>query len=117
MFEWAASVDLVPVAVHQAISTEAGLRKGKTAASEGTERKLVSIEKVLTTVGELPRVVADSVMIQLNCGMRPTEAMIVLRLAGMNAEQEILAHKHTSSTEDYAAPKASSAAEVARQIG
>jgi len=73
MFRWAASHELIPVAVHQALATVPGLKKGCTAAREGKAIRPVADEVVDATLPHLPVVVADMVRFQRLTGSRPGE--------------------------------------------
>lgn len=73
-FRWAASVELVPVAVVHALGTVAGLQKGRTGARETEPVGPVAMEVVEATLPELPRPIAAMVQLQLLTGMRPGEA-------------------------------------------
>ena len=77
MFRWAVSEELIAAEVHTALETVDGLKKGQTAAPEGTKREPVPLADVAATVAELPQVVADMVMVQLHTGMRPGELFIM----------------------------------------
>ena len=57
-FRWAASVELVPASVVQALGTVAGLQKGRTDAREARPIGPVPIERVEATLPHLPRPVA-----------------------------------------------------------
>jgi len=74
VFRWAASVELVPVAVVQALATVAGLQKGRTEAREPDPITAVSLDVVEKTLPFLTRQVAGLVRLQLLTGMRPGEA-------------------------------------------
>ena len=74
VFRWAASVEMVPAAVVQALGTVAGLQKGRTTAREPEPVGPVAIEVVEATLPQLPRPVAGMVRLQLLTGMRPAEA-------------------------------------------
>jgi integrase len=73
-FRWAASVELVPSSVVQALSTVAGLQKGRTTARETEAVGPVPIDHVERTLPFLSRPVAALVRLQLLTGMRPGEA-------------------------------------------
>jgi integrase len=74
VFKWAASVELVPVAVVQALATVAGLQKGRTGARETDPVAPVAVDVVERTLPFLSRPVAALVRLQLLTGMRPGEA-------------------------------------------
>jgi integrase len=73
-FRWAASVELVPSPVVQALATVAGLQKGRTTARETDPVGPVGVDHVEKTLPYLSRPVAALVRIQLLTGMRPGEA-------------------------------------------
>jgi len=73
MFRWAASEEMTPVTVFQALSTVTGLRKGRTTAREPVPIKSVSVKIVESTLPHLPIVVADMVRLQRLTGARPGE--------------------------------------------
>jgi integrase len=72
-FKWGVSKELVPVEVHQALSTVAGLRKGKTEAYDPEPIEPVSDEVVDETLPYLSEVVRDMVTFQRRTGCRPGE--------------------------------------------
>jgi integrase len=76
-FKWAASVELIPVAVVQALATVAGLQAGRTTAREPDPVGPVPIEVVEKTLPFLSRPVAGMVRLQLLTGMRPGEACLM----------------------------------------
>ena len=73
MFKWGVSKELVPVAVHQALATLPGLKRGRTAARETVPVGLVEDFVVEATITFLPIVVADMVRLQRLTGCRPGE--------------------------------------------
>jgi integrase len=73
MFRWAASEELVPVAVYQALATVSGLRMGRTAARESPPVLPVADGVIEATLPYLPSVVADMVRFQRLTGCRPSE--------------------------------------------
>jgi integrase len=78
-FKWAASEELVPAAVHQALTTVAGLQAGRSAAKEREPVKPVPEDVVEATVPFLNRHVAGLVRFQMLTGCRPGEARGVRR--------------------------------------
>ncbi len=74
VFKWGTSEELVPVAVHQALKTLAGLRKGRTEARESEPVKPVDPAHVDATLPFLNRHVRAMVELQRLTGMRPGEA-------------------------------------------
>lgn len=73
MYRWAAENELVPIAVHQALSNVRGLQKGRTTAPEAIPVKPVADEVVEATLKYCTPVVADMVRTQWLTGMRPGE--------------------------------------------
>ncbi len=76
-FRWAASVELIPVSVVQALATVAGLQRGRTDARETDPIGPVSMDVVEATLPHLSRPVAALVRLQLYTGMRPGEACLM----------------------------------------
>jgi integrase len=77
LFRWAAAKKLVPVTVHQLLTTVDGLRAGRSAAKETEPVKpvpLAFVEAVLPFA--LPQVAAI-IELQLHAGMRPGEVVIM----------------------------------------
>jgi integrase len=69
-FKWAASEELIPVAVYQALATVPGLRAGETEARETSKRRPVSWVDVEPVLLELSPEVADMVRIQWHTACR-----------------------------------------------
>jgi integrase len=74
VFKWAASVELIPPGVSQALATVAGLQRGRTQARESKAVGPVAVERVEATLPFLSRPIAAMVRLQLLSGMRPGEA-------------------------------------------
>jgi integrase len=77
VFKWAASFELVPAAVHEALRTVAGLQRGRSEAPEGEGVKPVPAEYVTATLPFLPAPVRAMAELQLLTGMRAGEAMLM----------------------------------------
>ena len=77
MFKWAASHEMIPVSIYQALATVPGLRSGRTAAHEPAPVGPVPDEVVDATLPALPAVIADMVRFQQLTGCRPGEACII----------------------------------------
>jgi integrase len=77
VFKWAVSMELVPPAVHEALRTVPGLKKGRCAAREAAPVRPVPLEHVEATLPFLPAPVAAMVRLQLLTGCRPGEAMVM----------------------------------------
>ena len=73
MFKWAVARELLPVTVHQSLTTVAGLRAGRTAARETGAIKPVPEAAVEATLPFLSPTVAAMVRVQLLTGARPGE--------------------------------------------
>jgi integrase len=74
VFKWAASEQLVPVAVYQALATVTGLQKGRSEAVESELVGPVPDEHVRATLPHLNRHVRGMVEFQRLTGCRPGEA-------------------------------------------
>jgi integrase len=77
IFKWAVAEELVGPAIHQALATVPGLRKGRTAAREMPPVRPVDEATVDATLAHLPVVIADMVRFQWLTGCRPGEVCIV----------------------------------------
>ena len=73
VFKWAASEELVPVAVHQALRTLSGLQAGRSKARETAPVLPVPVEHYEATLPHLPRGPRAMVELQRWTGMRPGE--------------------------------------------
>jgi len=73
VFRWAASMELVPVAVVQSLGTVAGLQRGRTMARETKPIGPVAVEVVERTLPFMPRPIAAMVKLGMLTGMRPRE--------------------------------------------
>jgi integrase len=73
VFRWAASEQLVPVAVYQALATVAGLQKGRTTAPDPDPVGPVAEADVRATLPFVGRTIRAMVDVQLLTGMRPGE--------------------------------------------
>lgn len=79
MFKWAASEELIPVAVFQSLGTVVGLQAGRSDAVEREPVKPVAEDVVDATLPFLNRHVAGLVMLQRFSGCRPGEACGIRR--------------------------------------
>ena len=77
IFRWAASEELIPVEVHQALATVESLKKGRTTAPEPQPIQPVELPIVEKTMEHLCQVVKDMIRLQLLAGMRPGEVCSV----------------------------------------
>jgi len=73
VFRWAASEQLIPASIPQALATVEGLRKGHSKARDGAPVTPVEDAVVEATLPHLPKVVADMVRLQRFTGARPGE--------------------------------------------
>lgn len=72
-FKWAASEQLVPVAVFQGLSTVAGLARGRTAAPDNREVPPADMSAVCRAARFLTRTLRAMLHVQLLTGMRPQD--------------------------------------------
>ena len=77
VFKWAVAQQLVPPAIHQALTAVPGLRRGRTAARETAPIGPVADAVVESTLPHLPPIVADMARLQRLTGCRPTEVCIL----------------------------------------
>lgn len=76
-FKWGVSQELVPVSVHQALTTLPGLRRGRTAARETAPVLPVSDDVIERTLPFLRPTVAAMVRFQRLVGCRPEEVCML----------------------------------------
>jgi integrase len=79
MFKWAVAEELVPPAVHQALTAVGGLQRGRTEAHETDPVEPVDDATVDATLPHLNRHVAGLVELQRLTGCRPGEACTIRR--------------------------------------
>lgn len=77
MFRWAVENELIPVAVHQALATVTGLKKGRSEVRESAPIAAVSDAAVEATLRYLTPTVQAMVRLQLLTGCRPGEICIL----------------------------------------
>jgi integrase len=77
LFRWAASKKLVPLSVHESLSTVEGLRAGRSAAQETAPVRPVAEDVVEATLPHMRPQVAAMVRLQLLSGMRPGEVVLI----------------------------------------
>ena len=77
MFRWAASEEMLPVTVYQALATVPGLRRYRSQAKETVPVAPVSDAVVESTLPHLPQIVADMVQVQRLTGCRPQEICLM----------------------------------------
>jgi integrase len=73
LFKWAASQEMVPIAVYDELRSIEGLRKGKTRARESEPVKPVAEGTVRETIGHAPPAIAAMIELQYLTGARPGE--------------------------------------------
>jgi integrase len=100
MFKWAASEELIPTSVFQALATVTGLRKGRSAAKETEPVEPVDDQTVESTIAKLPAVVADMVRFQRLTGCRPGEVRI-LRPCDVKADGELWEYRPESHKTEH----------------
>lgn len=79
MFKWATENEMISSAVHQAVASVGGLRRGRTKARETEPVRPVDDAVVDATVMNVSRQVAAMIHIQRYTGMRPGEVIIMRR--------------------------------------
>jgi len=79
MFKWAASEELLPVAVHQALATVSGLQRGRSKVRESVPVEPVADAVVDAVLPHLNRHIRGLVEFQRLTGCRPGEACAVRR--------------------------------------
>jgi integrase len=103
-FKWAASHELVPPAVYEALRTVAGLQIGRSEAPEGEGVKSVAVEIVKATLPNMPAPVAAMAELQLLTGMRVGEVLVMraidLTMSGPVWAYRPARHKNTYRARD-----------------
>ena len=94
-FKWGVSQELVPVTVHQALTTLPGLRRGRTAARETAPVLPVADHVIEYTLPYLGQTVADMVRLQRLTGSRPEE-LCMLRPCDIDRRDEVWAYRPES---------------------
>ena len=100
IFKWGASQELVPVKVYQALSTVAGLQKGRTDAVESPPIAPVADELVDASLPYLPEIIADMVRLQRLTGCRPGEVCI-LRPVDVDTTGDVWIYRPASHKTQY----------------
>jgi integrase len=91
VFKWAASEELVPASVHQALKTVSGLQKGRTEARESEPVKPVPEAYVEAIRPFVSRQVWAMIEIQRLTGMRPGE-VCVMRTCDLDTSGKVWAY-------------------------
>jgi integrase len=100
MFRWAASKELIPSAIPQALSMVTGLRRGRTEAHETAPVVPVEDESIEATLEQLPPIVADMVRLQRLTGMRPEE-VCMLKPADIDRNDSIWTYRPGSHKTEH----------------
>ena len=101
MFKWAVSQELIPASIHHALSSVAGLRKGRTEARETSPVLPVDDAVVDATIEQLPKVVGDMITVERLSGMRPAEVCL-LRPMDLDRSGDVWIYRlQTHKTEHY----------------
>jgi integrase len=88
VFRWAASFEVLPAAVYEALRTVPGLQRGRTEAPEADPVLPVAVEVVEATLPFLPAPVAAMTRLQLHSGCRAGEAM-VMRACDLTVKDDV----------------------------
>ncbi|MBA3313343.1 MAG: site-specific integrase [Planctomycetaceae bacterium] len=88
LFKWAVSEEFVPVEIHAALKTVAGLRAGRTKAPERPPVRPVAMVEVNAILPHLNRQLRAMIELQIATGCRPGEVCI-LRPCDMNRDGEV----------------------------
>jgi integrase len=100
IFRWAASRELIPVEVYQALATVEGLQKGRTKAAERDPIGPVADAVVEATLPFLSPVVADMVRLQRLLGCRPGE-LCSIRPCDLDRSAKTWAYRPTSHKTEH----------------
>jgi integrase len=90
--KWAASFELLPAAVYEALRTVPGLKRGRSTAREADPVEPVAVEHVEATLPFMPTPVRALVQVQLLSGCRPSEAM-VMRAVDLNTSGPVWTYR------------------------
>ncbi|TWT35162.1 site-specific tyrosine recombinase XerC [Posidoniimonas corsicana] len=100
MFKWGVAEELVPPAVHLALATVPGLRKGRTAAPDLAPVQPVADELIEKTLKHLPPMIADMVRLQRLSGARPGE-IVGLRPIDIDQSTAVWAYRPDSHKTEH----------------
>lgn len=92
VFKWAVAQQLIPPAVHQALTAVPGLRRGRTQARETAPIGPVADAVIEATLPHLPPIVADMARLQRLTGCRPGE-VCDLRPQDLDRSGEVWTYK------------------------
>jgi integrase len=93
LFKWAASQELIPVSVSDALATVDPLRAHRTTAPELPPVKPVSDEVLEATIAHLPKVVADMARLHRLTGARPSELCSMRPCDIDRSDEEVWAYR------------------------
>ena len=99
-FKWAASEELIPISVYQALTTVDGLRKGRTKAQDHPAVQGVEEEVVDATLPYLTDVVAAMVRFQRLVGARPGE-VCQARPCDIDRSEEVWTYRPASHKTEH----------------
>lgn len=99
-FRWAASRELVPAGVPEALANVDGLRAGRTPAWEAKPAVPVDDAVVEAMLGHLPEALADMFRVQRLTGMRPGE-VCSLRACDLDRSRDFLAFRPGSHKTEH----------------
>lgn len=99
-FRWAASEELIPASVPQALGTVSGLRKGRCNAKEQRRIEPVDLKTVEATMRHLCQVVKDMIRVQLLTGMRPGE-VCALRPGDIDRSGDVWEFRYAEHKTDH----------------
>jgi integrase len=88
MFKWAASEELIPVSIYDALRTVAGLRAGRMVAREPEPIGPVADETIDATLPFVAPPVAAMIQLQRTTGMRPGE-VVTMRASDIDASGDV----------------------------
>ena len=105
LFKWAVSEEFVPVDVHAALATVAGLRKGRSKAPERPPVRPVPEEDINAILPLVSRQVKAMIMLQAVAGMRPGEVCSI-RPSDVNRDGDVWEYRPQShKTEHHDRPR------------
>lgn len=95
IFRWAASVELLPVAIHQALATVDPLKRGRTTAPDHPEVRPVDWSMVQAILPHVSRQVGAMIELQWLTGMRGGE-VTAMRAADIDMNANVWTYRPTS---------------------
>jgi len=100
VFGWGVSEELIPVELHQALQTVAGLRKGRSPCPEGHKVRPVPAGAIEAVRPFVQPAVWAMVRLQALTGMRPGEA-VIMRRADVDTGGEVWLYTPTDHKNDW----------------